>query len=196
MTDNSIQTKRLEIALEQYERLIFSICYRMVGDYFDAQDVTQETFLTYYKVLERFNGQNEKAFLTKIATNKCLDFLKQKRRKEMPSEDEVLESRAGTVSSPEERFLDEEIKGELQQACRDLKPPYGQVAYEFYCCDHTAREIADMRGREAENRADADRQGEENASEEIETPDSRIMKGGALWHILRKNRSENIIGMN
>ena len=100
MTDNSIQTKRLEIALEQYERLIFSICYRMVGDYFDAQDVTQETFLTYYKVLERFNGQNEKAFLTKIATNKCLDFLKQKRRKEMPSEDEVLESRAGTVSSP------------------------------------------------------------------------------------------------
>ena len=76
MTDNSIQTKRLEIALEQYERLIFSICYRMVGDYFDAQDVTQETFLTYYKVLERFNGQNEKAFLTKIATNKCLDFLK------------------------------------------------------------------------------------------------------------------------
>ena len=53
---------------------------------------------------------------------------------------------AGTVSSPEERFLDEEIKGELQQACRDLKPPYGQVAYEFYCCDHTAREIADMRG--------------------------------------------------
>ena len=37
MTDNSIQTKRLEIALEQYERLIFSICYRMVGDYFDAR---------------------------------------------------------------------------------------------------------------------------------------------------------------
>ena len=35
-----------------------------------------------------------------------------------------------------------------------------------------------------------------NASEEIETPDSRTMKGGALWHILRKNRSENIIGMN
>ena len=97
MTDNSIQTAQLERALEKYERLIFSICYRMVGDYFEAQDATQETFLTYYKVLDRFDGQNEKAFLTKIATNKCLDFLKQKRRKEMPSESEVLESRAGTV---------------------------------------------------------------------------------------------------
>ncbi|WP_337461016.1 sigma-70 family RNA polymerase sigma factor [Jutongia sp.] len=146
MTDNSIQTAQLERVLEKYERLIFSICYRMVGDYFEAQDATQETFLTYYKVLDRFDGQNEKAFLTKIATNKCLDFLKQKRRKEMPSESEVLESRAGTVSSPEERFLEEEVKDELAKACRDLKPPYGQIAYEFYCCDRTAREIAEQKG--------------------------------------------------
>ena len=142
MTDNSIQTAQLERALEKYERLIFSICYRMVGDYFEAQDATQETFLTYYKVLDRFDGQNERAFLTKIATNKCLDFLK----KEMPSESEVLESRAGTVSSPEERFLEEEVKDELARACRDLKPPYGQIAYEFYCCDRTAREIAEQKG--------------------------------------------------
>ena len=141
MTDNSIQTAQLERALEKYERLIFSICYRMVGDYFEAQDATQETFLTYYKVLDRFDGQNEKAFLTKIATNKCLDFLKQKGRKEMPSESEVLESRAGTVSSPEERFLEEEVKDELAKACRDLKPPYGQIA-----CDRTAREIAEQKG--------------------------------------------------
>ncbi len=118
----------------------------MVGDYFEAQDATQETFLTYYKVLDRFDGTNEKAFLTKIATNKCLDFLKRKGNKEMPSESEVLESRAGTVSSPEERLLEEEVKEELARACRDLKPPYGQIAYEFYCCDKTAREIAEHKG--------------------------------------------------
>lgn len=53
----------------------------MLGDYFDAQDMTQETFLTYYKVLDRFDGQNEKAFLTKIATNKCLVFSNQKDEK-------------------------------------------------------------------------------------------------------------------
>ena len=90
---------QLEKAMEQYEKLIFSICYRMLGDYFDAQDMTQETFLTYYRVLDRFDGQNEKAFLTKIATNKCLDFLKSKRRKEMPTEDGILESNVGTRSS-------------------------------------------------------------------------------------------------
>ena len=126
MADNTIHMMQLEKAMEQYEKLIFSICYRMLGDYFDAQDMTQETFLTYYRVLDRFDGQNEKAFLTKIATNKCLDILKSKRRKEMPAEDDINQ--------------------ELINACRDLKPPYNEVAYEFYCCDKTAREIAERRG--------------------------------------------------
>ena len=146
MADNTIHMMQLEKAMEQYEKLIFSICYRMLGDYFDAQDMTQETFLTYYRVLDRFDGQNEKAFLTKIATNKCLDILKSKRRKEMPAEDDILESNVGTVSSVEEAFLEEEINQELINACRDLKPPYNEVAYEFYCCDKTAREIAESRG--------------------------------------------------
>ena len=145
MADNTIHMMQLEKAMEQYEKLIFSICYRMLGDYFDAQDMTQETFLTYYRVLDRFDCQNEKAFLTKIATNKCLDLLRQKRRKEMPAEDDILESNIGTVSSLEESLLEKEINEELGNACRDLKPPYDEVAYEFFCCDKTAREIAEKR---------------------------------------------------
>ncbi len=146
MADSTRHMVQLEKAMEQYEKLIFSICYRMLGDYFDAQDMTQETFLTYYRVLDRFDGQNEKAFLTKIATNKCLDFLKSKRRKEMPTEDGILESNVGTVSSLEESFLEKEINEELSNACRNLKPPYDEVAYEFYCCDKTAKEISKNRG--------------------------------------------------
>lgn len=143
MTDNSIQTeRRLVQALEQYEKLIFSICYRMVGDYFDAQDMTQETFLAYYRVLDRFDGKNERAFLTKIATNKCLDFRKQAVRRELPSEDDILEHHATTVPPPEERVLEEELMEGLRAACRELKPPYGQVAYDYYCLGHTAKEIA------------------------------------------------------
>lgn len=146
MADNTIHMEQLEKAMEQYEKLIFSICYRMLGDYFEAQDMTQETFLTYYKVLDRFDGQNEKAFLTKIATNKCLDILKSKRRKEMPTEDDILANNVGTVSSLEEGFLEKELSEELGNACRELKPPYNEVAYEFYCCDKTAREIAQKQG--------------------------------------------------
>ena len=100
----------------------------------------------FFNMLSYVGRLFEKAFLTKIATNKCLDILKSKRRKEMPAEDDILENNVGTVSSVEEAFLEEEINQELINACRDLKPPYNEVAYEFYCCDKTAREIAERRG--------------------------------------------------
>ena len=66
-----METMVLERMVGQYQNLIFSICYRIVGDYFEAQDLTQETFLAAYRNLGSFDGTNEKAWLTRIATNKC-----------------------------------------------------------------------------------------------------------------------------
>ena len=48
----------------------------MVKNPFDAQDLTQETFLSAYKKLPEFDGTYEKAWISRIATNKCLDYLK------------------------------------------------------------------------------------------------------------------------
>ena len=48
--------------INNYEKLIFSICYRMTKNYFDAEDLTQETFLALYKALPKFNRENPKAF--------------------------------------------------------------------------------------------------------------------------------------
>ena len=145
--DSSVQEEKLVQSLEQYEKLIFSICYRMAGNYFDAQDLTQETFLSYYKALPKFDGQNEKAFLTKIAANKCLDYLKQTKHREIPSETQVLENNSSTVPPPENEVLDELINKRLQTLCGSLKPPYNQVATDYYCRGHTAKEIARANGK-------------------------------------------------
>ena len=40
--------------LETYERLVYSICFKMAGNQFDAEDLTQETFLSVYKNLASF----------------------------------------------------------------------------------------------------------------------------------------------
>lgn len=148
LADNSIQTEeKLVQSLNQYEKLIFSICYRMVGNYFDAQDLTQETFLSYYKALPRFDGQNEKGFLTKIATNKCLDYLKQAKHREIPSEGHVLENNSSTVPPPEDEVLEEYVNRKLLVLCHSLKPPYNRVATDYYCRGRTAREIAQSDGK-------------------------------------------------
>ena len=36
--------RQLEAYIDQYQNLIFSICYKYTENYFDAEDLTQETF--------------------------------------------------------------------------------------------------------------------------------------------------------
>ena len=59
--------------LDTYERLVYSICFKMTGNQFDAEDLTQETFLSVYKNLATFQRDYEKAWICKIATNKIAD---------------------------------------------------------------------------------------------------------------------------
>ena len=77
----------LEYLIQQYQNLIYSICLKSVGNPFDAEDLTQEVFLSAYKNLSRFDGTYEKAWLSKIAVRKCLDYLKAAGRRSIPTED-------------------------------------------------------------------------------------------------------------
>lgn len=134
--------QRLEQALKQYEALIFSLCYRMTNHYFDAQDLTQETFLAYYQSLDRFDGVHEKAFLTKIATNKCLDYLKRADRRTIPAEDDTIVSHMAAAPPVERQVLEEIVQEELRELCRSLSPPYGQIAEKYFCQGKTAKQIS------------------------------------------------------
>ena len=40
--------------LTKYEKLVYTLCYRMSGNPFDAQDLTQDTFLSAYQRLSEF----------------------------------------------------------------------------------------------------------------------------------------------
>lgn len=148
MSANSICTEdKLVLALDRYEKLIFSICYRMTMNYFDAEDLTQETFLAYYRVLPQFDGKNEKAYLTKIATNKCLDYLKRAGRKEIPSESPVLEGSESCSPSLEDEVMEHVVNQQLEELCATLKPPYNRIAAAYYVRGQTAGEIAQESGK-------------------------------------------------
>lgn len=137
------QNSYFEDLLTEYEKLVFSICYRMTNNYFDAQDLTQETFISVYKVMESFDEKNEKAYITRIATNKCLDHLKRAERRTMPSEDEELERGSPPVDSAEKQVMEIVVMEQLEKCCNRLKEPYKTVAYEYFYKGKTAKEIAE-----------------------------------------------------
>ncbi|UWZ40369.1 RNA polymerase subunit sigma-70 [Dactylosporangium roseum] len=62
-------------------------CYRILGSLQDAEDTLQETLLAAWRGLEDFEGRASlRAWLYRIATNRCLNALRDRRRRPSPSE--------------------------------------------------------------------------------------------------------------
>lgn len=145
---NQSREEQLSALIDSYGHLVFSICYKMTSDYFASEDLSQETFLSAYKHLPEFDGQYEKAWICRIATNKCLDYLQSAGRRIVPTEDVGMEnSRAPDErGTPENICLEEEVRETLLTRCRSLKPPYDEIAEAYYYDEMDAGEIALQRG--------------------------------------------------
>jgi RNA polymerase sigma-70 factor (TIGR02960 family) len=68
--------------IDPYRRELQLHCYRILGSVQDAEDQLQETLLAAWRGLEQFEGHaSVRAWLYRIATNRCLDTLRAKRRR-------------------------------------------------------------------------------------------------------------------
>ena len=75
----------------QFQELVFNVSYRIMGDPDTAADVTQETFITAYQSLATFRGGNFKAWLLRVATNRCYDELRRRKRRPQTSLDQIMD---------------------------------------------------------------------------------------------------------
>jgi RNA polymerase sigma-70 factor (ECF subfamily) len=72
---------------EVYRNELIIHCYRITGCSQDAEDMVQETMYKSWKHISSFRKESSfRAWMYGIATNTCLDLLKKKRRRSLPSE--------------------------------------------------------------------------------------------------------------
>jgi RNA polymerase sigma-70 factor (TIGR02960 family) len=155
--------------VDPYRRELQLHCYRILGSVQDAEDVLQETLLATWRGLGRFEGRSSlRAWLYRIATNRCLNALRDlgRRPKEAPAmvepplptrlsepiwlepyPDVLLEGVAETASGPEARYETRETIGLAFVAALQHLPPRQRAALVLrdVLGFHTA-EVADMLG--------------------------------------------------
>ena len=132
----------------QYQRLVYTICYQMVRDHFEAQNLTQDTFLSAYTHIESCREEDLKPWLARIAANKARDHLKSAYVRRVQLEDEDASERSGSPEdSPDSIYIASEGEQNIRDKIYSLKEPYLQVSVQFFLQEKNVDEIAQALGR-------------------------------------------------
>ena len=136
--------------VDPYRRELQLHCYRILGSVQDAEDLLQETLLAAWRALDHFEERASlRAWLYRIATNRCLNALRDRKRRPQevskmveppeptrmaestwlePYPDALLEGLPDTAAGPETRYETRESVGLAFVAALQQLPPRQRVA--------------------------------------------------------------------
>ncbi len=125
-------SRAFEVLMSQYQRPVFNLMYRMLGNREEAEDLSQEVFITVFKKVDTFRGEALlSTWIFRIATNICKNRQKYLGRRyyDRPGNRAGLENVAAgqrnvgtcaSVSRPDETVEGYQAERLLQQAIGNL----------------------------------------------------------------------------
>lgn len=161
--------------VEPHRRELQLHCYRMLGSLHDAEDALQETMLAAWKALPKFEDRSLRAWLYRIATNRCLNMLRASVRRSRATEpmhevelpepsrmgevlwlepypDDLLDGIADDAPGPEARYeMNEAVSLAFVTAMQLLPPRQRAVLILRDVLGYRASEAAQMLGSSEES---------------------------------------------
>ncbi|UCF14017.1 MAG: RNA polymerase sigma factor [Phycisphaerales bacterium] len=103
--------------VKSYSGRIFAVCYGILGNTHDAEDVAQQTLLRGFANIRQIR-RNESfgAWISRIARNLCVDFLRRQKRRRSLRAGEVTSDRQSSQEHPELRKALAELSEEHRLA--------------------------------------------------------------------------------
>lgn len=119
-----------------FKNKINSLCYSYTQDYHEAEDLSQEIFITLYNNIVNFRGEcSLSTYIYRIAVSRCIDF---KRRKSIKS---FLTGLLHLERENEENLDD---RNYIRDIIRGLQEDQKTSIVLFYYIGLTQKEIADV----------------------------------------------------
>ena len=133
--------------VETYQKPVYNLCYRMLGEPEAAEDAAQETFLKAFQNLARYDRERSfPTWLLSIAAHHCIDRLRRKRFTSfsMDEEDEngPVELPDANAPDPETELAKQQERECLQEILQSLDPTDRAAVIMRYWYDASEIEIA------------------------------------------------------
>jgi RNA polymerase sigma-70 factor (ECF subfamily) len=126
----------VERVVHTYGNMLFRLCLVMLGNASDAEDVIQETMITYMQKKPEFKDtEHEKAWLITVASNKCKDLLRFRARHPMIDLEQIQE------------FMVENTDSGILEALMTLPEKFRIVLILYYVEEYRIEEIAKVIGK-------------------------------------------------
>lgn len=135
--------------VEQYQKLVYTVCYQLVQDHQLAEDLTQDTFVSAFAHMDDCPPEHYKPWLARIATNKARDHLKSawNRKVSTPGDEAMPQAVAENTNQPygpEDLTVSESEFQAIQQMVRNLKEPYLHVSVMYFLEERSVEEISKL----------------------------------------------------
>lgn len=130
--------------VELYEKPVYNLCYRMLGDRHQAEDAAQETFIRAFKAISRYDPNRKfVTWLLSIASNYCID-QHRKRRPELVDMDAVAPIDLASQSPGiEAQITQQEQEEQIQSLLGTLAKKDRAAVVLHYWYGYSYQEIAE-----------------------------------------------------
>jgi len=132
--------------VRRYQNYVFRLCYLVMRNEQDAEDMAQETFVRAFRALPRFEireGKSFEAWLYRISVNTCRSRLRRRWYQALPLPEPELDMPAGPEYRPDQRMIESEQRHEILAAVDTLGDKHRLVVILRYYAGLTNEEIAE-----------------------------------------------------
>jgi len=123
--------------VNNFKKKIISLCYSYVKDYQEAEDLSQEVFITLYNNIQRFRGEcSLSTYIYRITISRCLDYKRKTKFKSILTN--LMEIRKVSET------VDIDDKNYIRECIRKLPDDLKIVIVLYYYIGMSQKEIADI----------------------------------------------------